>query len=261
MHNPECGRVCRKGLSCLRTGLFETGGDFFMPYFAAVAASALIAAAVSYLLGSISFSIIFTKKFCRVDIRTLGSGNAGLTNVLRSVGVKAGVFTLIFDFAKGAASVFAGRAIFQYFGSLAGMPGYFAQYGAYLAGLFCMIGHIYPLYFGFRGGKGVLSSAGMLALLDWRLFVVAIGIFLVVFAACRIVSLGSILAAVSYPVANFLFLYFQNYRMAAPGAVPLSYVWITTLFALATSSLLIWKHRANIQRLKSGTEKKLTIHR
>jgi len=221
---------------------------------------ALIAAALSYLLGSISFSIIFTRKFCHnSDIRTLGSGNAGLTNVLRSVGVKAGILTLIFDFGKGAVSVYAGRVIFQYFCTLSGMPSYMAAYGAYLAGLFCMVGHIYPLYFGFRGGKGVLSSAAMLLLLDWRLFLVAIGVFALAFAVSKIVSLGSILAAVSFPTANLLFVYFQDYR--AHALVPLSYVWITTIFAAMISSLVIWKHKENIKRLKNGTEKKLTIRK
>ncbi|MCI1966827.1 MAG: glycerol-3-phosphate 1-O-acyltransferase PlsY [Oscillospiraceae bacterium] len=225
-----------------------------------IAAYSLIVVVLSYLLGSISFSIIFTKRLHNnIDIRTLGSGNAGLTNVLRSVGVKAGILTLIFDFAKGAVSVYAGRMIFQYFCTFSGMPPYFAQYGAYLAGLFCMIGHIYPVYFNFRGGKGVLSSAAMLLVLDWRLFAVAIGIFILTFALSQIVSLGSILASASFPIANFLFLYFQDYR--AMQAVPQSYVWITTLFACMISSLLIWKHRQNIKRLKSGTEKKLKIHR
>lgn len=225
-----------------------------------IAAPALITAIVSYLLGSISFSIIFTKKLCNnTDIRSLGSGNAGLTNVLRSVGVKAGILTLIFDFAKGAAAVYSGRMIFQYFGALSGMPPYFAQYGAYLAGLCCMVGHIYPLYFGFRGGKGVLASAAMLLVLDWRLFLVAIGIFALTFVLSGIVSLGSILAAVSFPVANFLFLYFFDY--ATMAAVPQSYVWGTTLFACVIAFIVIWKHRENIKRLKNGTEKKLTIRR
>jgi len=225
-----------------------------------IAAPALIVATLSYLLGSISFSIIFTKKlYNNTDIRTLGSGNAGLTNVLRSVGVKAGILTLIFDFAKGAASVCAGRLIFQYYGTLCGLPPYFAQYGAYLAGLFCMLGHIYPIYFGFRGGKGVLSSAAMLLLLDWRMFTIAIGIFVLAFVLSQIVSLGSILAAISFPISNFLFLYFQDY--AAQASVPQSYVWITTLFAFMISFLLIWKHRENIKRLRNGTEKKLTIRR
>lgn len=226
----------------------------------AVAVPALIVAALAYLLGSISFSILFTRKLHNADIRTLGSGNAGMTNVMRSVGLKAGLLTFVFDFLKGAVSVEAGRLIFQYFGAQAGMPACFAQYGAYLAGLFCMIGHIYPLYFGFRGGKGVLSSAATLALVDWRFFAVAIGIFLLVFALTRIVSLGSILGAASFPISNFLFIYFQDYRAGA-SELPLSYVWITTAFAVVISSLLIFKHRENIRRLKTGTEGKFTVHR
>ncbi len=230
-----------------------------MPDFS-IAAPFLIVAVMSYLLGSISFSIIFTKKlYHNTDIRTLGSGNAGLTNVLRSVGMKAGVLTLIFDSAKGIASVCIGRGVFQYFGAAAGMPSYCVQYGAYVAGFFCMLGHVYPLYFGFRGGKGVLSSAAVLLVLDWRLFVIAIGVFLVAFLFSKIVSLGSVLAAVSFPIANFLFLYFQDYK--ARAAVPLSYVWITTLFSLLIASMVVWKHRENIKRLKNGTEKRLTIRK
>lgn len=232
-----------------------------MPNFS-VAAAALAVAVLSYLLGSISFSIIFTKHLCdNADIRTLGSGNAGLTNVLRSVGVKAGILTLIFDFAKGAVSVYAGRMIFQHMALLGGFPPYFCQYGAYLAGLFCMVGHIYPIYFGFRGGKGVLSSAAMLLLLDWRFFMVAIIIFVLAFLFTRIVSLGSILAAISFPISNFLFVYFQDYRGGAIDGIPLSYVCGTTVFSIVIASLVIWKHRQNIRRLCSGTEKKFTIHR
>lgn len=230
--------------------------------FTALAVSSLMAAALSYLLGSISFSIIFTKKLRNADIRTMGSGNAGLTNVLRSVGMKAGVLTLIFDFAKGAASVYAGRMIFSFFAATHGLPPYYAQYGAYLAGLFCMIGHIYPLYFGFRGGKGVLSSAATLAVLDWRLFIVCVGFFALVVALSRYVSLGSILGAASFPVANFLII-FREYRSGTSpfGPLPLSYVWITTLLAVVTAVVVIAKHRDNIRRLRNGTENKFTIHR
>lgn len=230
--------------------------------FTAVAIPALIVAALSYLLGSISFSIIFTQKLHHKDIRTMGSGNAGLTNVLRSAGAKAGLLTFIFDFLKGAVSVEAGRLIFQYFGVQAGMPGYFAQYGAYLAGLFCMIGHIYPLYFGFRGGKGVLASAATLAVLDWRFFVICVGLFVLIVVVSRYVSLGSILGAASFPMANFL-LIFQEYRSGASpfGPLPLSYVWVTTLLAGAIAALMIAKHRDNIRRLKNGTENRFTIRK
>ena len=218
--------------------------------------------AVSYLLGSISFSILFTRWFDNnTDIRTLGSGNAGLTNVLRSVGPKAAVWTLIFDFAKGAVSVFIAKGIFRYACGLSGAPLYYVSYGAYLAGLACVIGHIYPLYFHFKGGQGVLAASAMLVFVDWRFFVVAVATFAVVLALSKIVSLSSIVAAATIPVSNILFVYFSDYQSGSTsyGSVPLSYVWITTAFALATAAILIAKHRSNINRLMHGTEKKLTV--
>lgn len=223
---------------------------------------ALAVCAISYLLGSVSFSILFTRLFDNnTDIRTLGSGNAGLTNVLRSVGMKAALCTLIFDFAKGAVSVFLAKEIFRYACSLSGAPLYTVKYGAYLAGLACIIGHIYPLYFHFRGGKGVLSAAAMLAFVDWRFFVVAIAVFAAVLAISKIVSLASIIGVATFPIANFLLVYFVDYRSGATpyGPVPLSYVWVTTAFALVTAAILILKHRTNIGRLISGTEKTFTI--
>ena len=223
----------------------------------------LIVAAIAYLLGSISFSIIFTKMFDNVDIRTLGSGNAGLTNVFRSVGVKAGALTLIFDFSKGAVAVLVGRAILQYFCARSGIPMYFTQYGAYIAGVMCVIGHIYPLFFKFKGGKGVLSSAGMMAFIDWRVFLLAVTVFIIVFAISRIVSLSSIIAAASLPFANFLFAFLLDYRQGfSPyGPVPLSFVWVTTVMSIFVAFFLIFMHRSNIRRLKNGTEKKFVIKR
>lgn len=224
--------------------------------------SALIVAAVSYLLGSISFSIIFTRLLDHnTDIRSLGSGNAGTTNVLRSVGVKAGLFTLLCDFSKGAVSVFAGRAIFGILCAQTGLPPYFAQYGAFLAGLFCVLGHIYPLYFQFKGGKGISATAAILALVDWRVFLVGIGIFCIVFAITRIVSISSILGSIAFPIANFVLTYFIDYsgERSGYGPLPLSYVWITTAFAVLIAFILVFKHRENIRRLINGTEKKLTI--
>lgn len=223
---------------------------------------ALAICALSYLLGSISFSILFTRLFDNnADIRTLGSGNAGTTNVLRSVGAKAALCTLIFDFAKGAASVFLAKEIFRFACGLSGAPLYYVQYGAYLAGLACIIGHIYPLYFHFRGGKGVLAASAMLAFIDWRFFVVALAVFAAVLAVSKIVSLSSMIAAATFPVANFLFVYFVDYRGGSTpyGRVPLSYVWITTAFALVTAAILVVKHRSNIGRLLSGTEKTISV--
>lgn len=225
------------------------------------AAAGLAVAALSYLFGSISFSIIFTRLLDHnTDIRSLGSGNAGLTNVLRSVGVKAGILTLFFDFGKGALSVFLGREIFRFLSMQTGLPPYIQQYGAYIAGLCCVLGHIYPLYFQFKGGKGVLASAAMLAFIDWRFFLVGIALFAVVFLCTKIVSISSILGAVSFPISNFAFVYFGEYRgTSAYGPVPISYVWITTLFAFIIAVLLVAKHHQNIRRLMNGTEKKFSI--
>lgn len=231
-------------------------------YFSLFALPALITAAIAYLLGSISSSIIFTRIFNHhADIRSMGSGNAGLTNVLRSVGVKTAVFTLIFDAAKAGIAVCVGREIFRYVCVQNSLPLYLAEYGAYLAGLVCVLGHIYPIYFGFRGGKGVLSTGAMLAFVDWRVFIVAISIFIIMLAATKIVSASSILAAASIPFSNFCFLYFGEYRVnsSAYGQLPLSYVWVTTAATVVLSSILIWKHKENIKRLKNGTEKKLSV--
>ena len=222
----------------------------------------VIVAIISYLLGSISFSIIFTKKFNKVDIRSMGSGNAGATNVLRSVGTKAAIFTFIFDFAKGAVSVIIGKEIFGFFCGMTGASPIIAQYGAYIAGVACVIGHIYPVYFDFKGGKGVLTSAAMIALIDWRVFLVVISVFIILFLTTRIVSLSSICGAATFPVATFLITYFIDYRQgqASAGPVPLSYVWITTAIAFCMAFVLIYKHRTNIERIKNGTEKKITIN-
>lgn len=225
------------------------------------AAAGLAVAVLSYLLGSISFSIIFTRLLYHTDIRSLGSGNAGLTNVLRSVGVKAGLPTMAFDFGKSMLSVFLGREIFRFLSVQAGLPPYIQQYGAYLAGLFCILGHIYPLYFQFKGGKGVLTSAAMLVLIDWRVFAVCVAVFAAVFLCTRIVSLSSIVAAVVFPAVNFLFAFSEFRGASAYGAVPLSYVWITTLFAAGIAALLIAKHHQNIHRLVTGTERKFSIKR
>ncbi|MCI1983000.1 MAG: glycerol-3-phosphate 1-O-acyltransferase PlsY [Oscillospiraceae bacterium] len=221
----------------------------------------LLVAVIAYLLGSISFSIIFTRMFNHVDIRTLGSGNAGMTNVLRSVGVKAAILTMIFDFGKCGVAVCIGRAIIRSVCEGNNYPVYYAQYGAYLAGLACVLGHIYPLYFGFRGGKGILSTSAMVAFIDWRIFVVSVLTFVIVLALTKIVSASSISAAIAFTVSNFVFTYFFDYRLhSSPyGPVPISFVWITTGITLFMAMIIIWKHRANIIRLKNGTEQRLSV--
>ena len=216
----------------------------------------IIVAAIAYLLGSISFSIIFTKAFDhKTDIRSLGSGNAGATNVLRSVGKLPALFTTIFDFGKGVASVLIGQAVFRYFCGLYGAPDSIAHYGAYVAGFACIIGHIFPVYFGFRGGKGVLTCAAMMALIDWRVFLCCISVFLLVFLITKIVSLSSIIGAAAYPVFTFLISYFLDYK---GGSISMAGVWLSTAATFVIAAVVIGKHHSNIKRILDGTEKKIT---
>ncbi len=234
-----------------------------MDYLKDFALPSVLVAVISYFLGSFSFSIIFTRLFENdTDIRQLGSGNAGVTNVLRSVGPKAAVFTFIFDFAKGALSVVIGRLIFAYFCNLSGAPIIAIQYGAFIAGVSCVIGHIFPVYFGFKGGKGVLTSAAMIALIDWRVFIIVISIFILLVLITKIVSLSSICAAAAFPITNFLIAFFIDFQRGNPtGSVTMTYVLVTTAIALVLAVILITKHRSNIQRIMNGTEKKISVHK
>lgn len=143
----------------------------------------ILTALISYLLGSISFAVIVSRALAHKDVRDYGSGNAGLTNVVRNFGKLPGLLTLVGDFSKGVVAVMLGRVIFD---RLAGLE---PQYGACVAGLFVIIGHIFPVFFGFRGGKGVLTTAGIALVIDPRVFLIAVSIFIIVFLITRIVSI------------------------------------------------------------------------
>lgn len=219
-------------------------------------APSLIVAVISYLLGSLSFSIIFTKFFEKKDIRTMGSGNAGATNVLRSVGPKAAICTFIFDFLKGVASVLIGKLIFSMMLPSGVLLPEMVQYGTYIAGFSCVLGHMFPIYFGFRGGKGILTTAAIIALIDWRVFLVVIVVFLATFVISKIVSLSSILAAIMYPVGTFLINYFFEYKT---GNMPFRFVLVTSVATLCMAAVIVIRHHGNISRILNGTEKKLSI--
>ena len=210
---------------------------------------------VSYLLGRVNFSIIFTKMFSKEDIRTMGSGNAGTTNVLRSVGKRAAILTFLCDIIKCVVSVLLARYILEYICVASNMPFYIINYGMYLAGFCCSIGHMYPIFFKFKGGKGVVTVATMAALADWRVFLAVIGLFIVVFAIGRMVSLGSVISAGAYPIATFFITFFADYYNN--GTVSLKYVLIVTAITAVMGGIVILKHRGNIVRIMNGTEKKL----
>ncbi len=215
----------------------------------------LLAGAAGYLIGSVSFAILLTRAFAKTDVRSHGSGNAGATNVMRVAGPKASILTFVCDFLKCAVSVALGYIILFYIG---GAGEQLAKIGMYAAGYCCLIGHMYPLYFGFRGGKGVASSAGMMLLLDWRVFLLELLIFGVVFLLRRTISLSSIVAAAAYPFFTFAVTFWVDY---GNGSLPLIYVVIATLFAALLGITVIVKHRENIRRLMRGEEKPISFHR
>lgn len=190
----------------------------------------ILIAVEAYLLGSLNAAIVVSKLLRGYDIRDKGSGNAGLTNSLRTMGAKCTVLVLLGDVGKGVVAALVG-------GYLAG------PLGKLVSGIFVMLGHMFPLYFGFRGGKGALVGVTMLFVFDWRVFCIAMAVFTVVVVLTRYVSLGSMLGAASFPFSTW-FLYHD----------PL-YVALAALMAAG----LIFMHRGNISRLIAGTERRLSF--
>ena len=188
-----------------------------------------VCAVCAYLIGSFCASIPLSRKVFGDDVRRHGSGNAGATNMARVYGMKAGLATLALDMLKTIAAMLIGK----YLGGTAGMA---------IAGAFCIIGHCFPLYFGFRGGKGVSVSGCIALLLDWRMFLIIVAVFGVAAVLSGRVSLGSVTAALAYPWAYLLL----------PGNGIDSGFWVCCLVMV----LVIFLHRANIGRLLRGTEPK-----
>ena len=204
----------------------------------------VLTALEGYLLGSILFGVVISKVFFHDDVRNHGSGNGGMTNVLRTFGKAAAAGTALGDVGKSVAAVRLGRLLFT--ALLGGQTALDPVCGAYLAAIFCMIGHSRPLFFGFKGGKGVLVGAGAALATEPLVCAVLLGIFLVEFAITRIVSLGSIIIAALYPVATLI-------HLLAHGADAATVAFSTVCCAIM-AAMVIWLHRSNIERLKNGTE-------
>lgn len=236
-----------------------------MEYLGIVILPLLLSAIVGYLLGSINWSIILTRLFKqREDIRKYGSGNAGMTNVLRTVGKVPAALTFAGDFLKCVAAVLLAWLIMHLTGMLFGYRFTFelVKLGQYIAGVACVLGHIFPVYYGFKGGKGVVASAAMIALLDWRVFLLVIGTFLILFAVKRIVSLASIVCAALYPIYTFIIVFFFDFSgspLASNAGRPLGYLLYVTAASLFIGGTVLIKHRSNIGRLCRGEEKPVTF--
>lgn len=198
----------------------------------------LVAIVLSYLLGSLSFAVIVSKSLGMADPRSYGSKNPGATNVLRSGNKGAALATLLLDALKGWIPVF----LIQHFGSGLGM----GQGVAAIAGLAAFLGHLYPVFFGFQGGKGVATAAGVLVGIAWLLGLATGVTWLIIAVFFRYSSLASIVAAFFAPA---------YYLIGGEIAWPLD---LTVLLSLVSISLLlIWRHRENIRRIATGTESRL----
>ena len=191
----------------------------------------LLCGGISYLLGSLNFGLIISKYRFRDDVRTHGSGNAGTTNVLRTYGKQAAVFTLLGDTLKSVISVLV-------VGHMLG-----GELGACIAGLGCVIGHVYPVFFGFKGGKGVAVTAAMILCLNPPVFAVLFIIFAIIVGFTKYISLGSVVCMMVYPLILF--------RMSGGG--------YHVLIAAVIAVFIIFLHRGNIKRLYEGTESKISF--
>ena len=233
--------------------------DFYISFLAENWWRFLLTAIAAYLLGSINTAVIVTKIVTKgkQDIRQMGSGNAGFTNVLRSVGKVPAIFTIVCDALKCVIAVIIGWFIFSFVSADSAVVSSDLSYiGKYVAGIFCIFGHSYPVYFNFKGGKGVVTAAGLMLSEDWRVFLLILTTFLLVFIFTKIISISSITCAVLYAVYTFIITFFVDYRGGA--GYSLSYVIISTAAALIIGVFVIVKHKENIGRLLRGEDKKIT---
>ena len=196
---------------------------------------------IAYLLGSISFSVIISKKLAGFDVREKGSGNAGSTNVLRTVGKKGAILTLICDCLKGVIAVLIAYIVSKTTQNTDG------ALLVQLAGLAVVLGHTFPIFFNFKGGKGVATSLGVLLIINWQIGLICLVFALLLMALTRFVSLGSVSAAILFPVLTI----FIHSHYIVDG----SYI----IFALLLGAFVGFNHRANVKRLLEGKENKLSF--
>lgn len=202
------------------------------------AAAILLCSILPYLLGSLNAAIIVSKHKFHDDIRNHGSGNAGLTNMTRIYGKQGMLLTLLGDTLKQFLSVLIGILLC-------------GELGAYFAGVFCMLGHIAPIYYHFRGGKGVLTAAVMILMIDWQVFLIEFLIFAFTVLTTRYVSLGSVIAGFALPGIVYTSAMVRGTYPSVPAMA----------FGLFIGLLLIFMHRSNLRRLFEGTESRFQFRK
>ena len=207
----------------------------------------IIVGIIAYLIGSINFSVLIRKKMAGFDVREKGSGNAGTTNMLRSVGKKAAAITLICDILKGVISIVIAIIV----GNIA--KNLDRELLLQIAGIAVVLGHTFPIFFGFKGGKGVATSLGVLLISNWQIGLICLVFAVVLMALTRMVSLGSCAAAVLFPVLT-LFIN-QHYTVLTDGKSGRVYFVYSVILAI----IVLYNHRSNIKRILSGTENKLSF--
>ena len=208
-----------------------------------VAGYALLVAVVAYFCGCFNGAVIVSKYILRDDVRNHGSGNAGLTNFYRTFGGFLTLVVILLDVVKAVLAVLAGVWLFGTVLSHGAEP--WVVLGKYWAGLWCLLGHMFPCMFHFKGGKGILSGGTIAIMIDWRIALVVWGGFLILAVLTKYVSLGSCWAGASFPFATW----FVFHDVAV------------TVLAVVIGGMILYMHRANIHRLLTGTENKFSLHK
>ena len=207
-------------------------------------AAYIIMAIIAYAIGSINFSVIISRKYAGFDVREKGSGNAGTTNMLRSVGKKAAAITLICDILKGVVSILIAVIIGNIVRNMD--KALLVQ----IAGIAVVLGHTFPIFFEFKGGKGVATSLGVLLMTNWQIGLICLVFAIVIMAFSKMVSMGSVGAAILFPV---LTLFIRNHFIVE--ATGLKYFF----FSIVLAAIVAFNHRENIKRILNGTENKLNF--
>ncbi len=210
-------------------------------YTAFVVAGLVLTALIAYTLGSLNFALILSKKLYGEDIREFGSKNAGTTNMARTYGKKAALFTILGDVLKGVVAALIGSFLMG------------VTLGGYFAGLMCIIGHIFPVFYKFRGGKGVATAAAVILVVNYQVFLVMISVFILTVLLTRYVSLGSCLAAAIFPFLTYNFVTVPAVNEGIPNGG------FAFIFSMLMAILVICKHHTNLYRLANGKESKFSF--